>query len=116
MKVLHCLVLHHSRKIFPAVFFIIVAIFLSGCNQKIPEEKFADIYIDLLKKQAVLGNERKMTDSLLADIFKKYNVDKIQYTKTLEYYNEDAERWEAFFLLVQDKLKKMQDTVKTKKM
>lgn len=36
-------------------------------------------------------------DSLREAVFKKYNVTEELYKTTLDYYNQDTDRWENFF-------------------
>lgn len=77
----------------------LLAAFLSNCsnNEVIEEDKFIKIYTDIIIAQDSIENDPEKLDSLRSEVFKKYNIDQIQYEKTIEYYNEDPERWKSFF-------------------
>lgn len=36
-------------------------------------------------------------DNVKKEVFQKYNTSDKEYQNTLNYYNEDPEKWEAFF-------------------
>jgi hypothetical protein len=91
-------------------FFIIIFylsssfLFLSCADDKTinDEEKFAKVYVDLL-----INEEQNHSDSLKIksgrdNIFKKYGITQNQYEATINYYNEDPERWREFFVKVND--------------
>jgi hypothetical protein len=70
-----------------------------GCSDEkiIKQEKLVLIYSDLLIAQDTVSLDAKGVDSLRQSVFKKYNVTEKDYQNTIEYYNEDLERWEEFF-------------------
>lgn len=78
----------------------IISVFFIGCrNEDIVEDenKFAAIYVDL-----VIVNETYQGDSLLINsrtdsVFNAHGVTEKQYRSTIEYYQQDPERWEQFF-------------------
>jgi Domain of unknown function (DUF4296) len=70
-----------------------------GCNKEkvIEEDKLVLIYSDMLIAQDTVTLSSAGLDSLREAEFKKYNVTRELYKKTLDYYNQDSERWESFF-------------------
>lgn len=89
------------------ILLVIAATFLTGCEEKkiIQEEKFIDVYSDLIIAQdtsTVSNNFQR--DSIQQIIFKRYSVSKDEYSSTVEYYSEEPARWEKFFNTVIDSL------------
>ncbi|HSP88987.1 MAG TPA: DUF4296 domain-containing protein [Ignavibacteriaceae bacterium] len=78
---------------------LLFSILINNCsdNKIIEQDKFVLIYSDMLIAQDTVSIDEKGADSLKLSIFKKHNVTKNDYEKTIEYYNEDLERWEEFF-------------------
>jgi len=74
-------------------------ILFSSCGNKneIPEEKFIQVYVDLVIAQDTTGATRDGMDSLKKDIFTKHRITEDQYIATVHYYNEDPDRWKDFF-------------------
>lgn len=83
------------------VYFLVTAlpIFLLGClgSDKIPENDFIKIYTDIIIVQDTLKLSGEELLQQKKTILKKYNFTEQQYENTIEYYNEDADRWENFF-------------------
>jgi len=79
------------------IFFL--AVFIFGCSKDdiLPEDKFRKIYIDILVTQDTLTDNSISTDSLKTLILQKYNVTDSIYSKTIEYYNNNPDKWEKFF-------------------
>ena len=95
-------------------------VLFSACqNQnRINEDKFVKIYTDMVIAQDSII-DRKTPDSLQVvnprtnarnEILKRYNVSLDQYQSTVDYYNQDPERWQTFF----DKVIAEVDSMKTK--
>jgi hypothetical protein len=78
--------------------FLLLLFLLSfaGCSQKINEDKFILIYSDLIIAQDTAKVNNNL-DEIKNMVFKKYNVSEKEYTETLNYYNSDPRKWEAFF-------------------
>jgi hypothetical protein len=72
---------------------------LSGCdtNKIIEEEKFIEIYTDIIIAKDTVSETTMSKNALIKSILVKYNVTFDEYKTTVEYYNEDSERWEKFF-------------------
>jgi len=87
--------LHQKIKLFAAV---ILFVSLS-CNQTklIDEEKFVLIYTDLLIYKDTASVDNLNNEAVLKSVLKNHNVSFEEYKSTVEYYNQDAERWEKFF-------------------
>ncbi|MEO8398210.1 MAG: DUF4296 domain-containing protein [Ignavibacteriaceae bacterium] len=75
-----------------------IFIFVSCSKQKIiPENIFVKIYTDLVVAQDTALVDSVSSKNLREKILKKYNVKLEDYQQTINYYNEDPERWQVFF-------------------
>jgi hypothetical protein len=88
------------------IFLLTVSIFSCSKDDILPEDKFANIYIDILVAKDTLTDNSLSTDSLKTLVLQKYNVTDSIYTKTLEYYNNNPDKWEIFF---EDAIKQVQE-------
>ncbi len=79
------------------IFFLTVFIFSCSKDDILPEDKFRKIYIDILVTQDTLADNPISNDSLKTLILQKYNVTDSIYSKTIEYYNNNPDKWENFF-------------------
>lgn len=72
--------------------------FLFGCENKniIDEEKFVQIYAEWLTSSEA-DSSSSVSNLKLNKILEKYQVDFKEYQTTIEYYNQDSQRWERFF-------------------
>lgn len=93
------------------LFGVIVLLFFS-CSEKeiLSEEKFIEIYVDILVAQDTLSEESVNMDSLNTIILNRHKTSDLVYRNTVNYYNESAERWEQFF----DKVVVYVEALKTK--
>lgn len=62
-----------------------------------PEDKFIKIYVDILVAQDTTGDKSITKDSLKTIVLQKYEVKDSIYSKTIDYYNTNPEKWEKFF-------------------
>ena len=83
----------HIRDKFLLLLFIFV---LTGCSNRINEDKFILVYSDLVIAQDTLKTNNNL-NAIKSTVFRKYNVTEKEYTETLKYYNSDPRKWEAFF-------------------
>lgn len=85
-----------------------MTVFIFSCSKKdiLPEDKFIKIYIDILVAQDTLADNSISNDSLKTLILQKYNVSDSIYTKTIEYYNYNPDKWENFF---EDAIKQVEE-------
>ena len=74
-----------------------VIIFSCSKDDILPEDKFIKIYIDILVAQDTLTDNSISNDSLKILILQKYNVSDSVFTKTIEYYNYNPDKWKIFF-------------------
>lgn len=82
-----------SKKTIILLFFSFLI--LTGCKTKrIDEDKFIKIYTDIIIMKDTTGIS---IDNVKKEVFQKYNTSDKEYQNTLNYYNEDPEKWEAFF-------------------
>lgn len=82
-----------SKKTIILLFFSFLI--LTGCKPKrIDEDKFIKIYTDIIIMKDTTGIS---IDNVKKEVFQKYNTSDKEYQNTLNYYNEDPEKWEAFF-------------------
>ena len=83
----------HLRDKFLLLLFLLS---FAGCSNKINEDKFILVYSDLVMAQDTLKGNFKQSE-IKNLVFKKYNVSEKEYNETLNYYNSDPRKWEAFF-------------------
>ena len=83
----------HFRKVF---FLLLILFSFAGCSHKISEDKFILVYSDLVIAQDTLKGNLKQGE-IKNLVFKRYNVSENEYTETLNYYNSNSRKWEAFF-------------------
>ncbi|MCH7964488.1 MAG: DUF4296 domain-containing protein [Bacteroidetes bacterium] len=100
-----------ETKIITIIFLLSVFIFSCSKDDIIPEDKFTKIYIDILVAQDTLTDNSISNDSLKTLILQKYNVTDSIYTKTIEYYNYNPDKWENFF---EGAIKQVQELKATK--
>jgi hypothetical protein len=75
---------------------LLIVLILTGCSNRLNEDKFILVYTDLIIAQDTLGAKFKL-DEVKKDVFKKHNVTDREYENTLKYYNSEPKKWEAFF-------------------
>ena len=83
--------------------FLIFIFFSCSDGKIIPEEKFVNVYTDLVIAQ----DTSKVKNHDI--IFRKYNITVDEYEKTIEYYNEKPERWIKFFDSVIQKVENLKE-------
>ena len=90
-----------SKIKFQTLFSIILftTLFNIACEKKspIPEEKFIEVYVDLLIVQDTTRTDSLSLDSLQSIVFTKHNITTKAYDETISYYNSEPKRWEEFF-------------------
>ena len=69
---------------------------LSGCSNRINEDKFVLVYSDLVIAQDSTGMNFKQ-DAAKAMVFKRYNISAKEYDATVAYYNANPKKWDQFF-------------------
>ncbi len=89
---LHCFLF---LTILPAFVFFVS----SGCGESkiIEEEKFIQIYTDILVAENTVSGSAFSNETILKRTLKKYNVTLEEYKATIQYYNQDSDRWQIFF-------------------
>jgi hypothetical protein len=85
---------------------LIVFIFSCSKDDIIPEDKFINIYIDILVAQDTLTDNSISNDSLKTLILQKYNITDSIYTNTIEYYNNNPDKWGRIF---EDAIKQVEE-------
>ncbi len=85
-----------------------MTVFIFSCSKDdiIPEDKFIKIYIDILIAQDTLTDNSISNDSLKTLVLQKHNVTDSLFTKTIEYYNYNPDKWEKFF---EDAIKQVEE-------
>ncbi len=91
-----------------------MTVFIFSCSKDdiIPEDKFIKIYIDILVAQDTLTDNSISNDSLKTLVLQKHNVTDSLFTKTIEYYNYNPDKWEKFF---EDAIKQVEELKATEK-
>ncbi|MBT8386607.1 MAG: DUF4296 domain-containing protein [Ignavibacteria bacterium] len=77
----------------------VIFLLLSSCSEEevIPEEKFIQVYVDLMIVQDTTRVNSMPLDSLKEIVFTKHNITSELYDKTVAEYNSSPENWEEFF-------------------
>ena len=88
------------------IFLLTVFIFSCSKDDVLPEDKFINIYIDILVAMDTLSDSSISNDSLKTLILEKYNVTDSVFTKTIEYYNYNPDKWKIFF---EDAIKQVEE-------
>ncbi|GAB4299947.1 MAG: hypothetical protein Kow0098_26880 [Ignavibacteriaceae bacterium] len=85
--------------IFISVLFFSLPAFLPSCSEKniIPEDDFVKIYAGLVIQQDTTQADFNEMKSLRSELLGQYGYNEEFYKQTIEYYNQQPERWEAFF-------------------
>lgn len=104
--------LQFETKNITIIFLLTAFIFSCSKDDILPEDKFIKIYIDILVAQDTLSDSSISNDSLKTLILGKYNVTDSVFTKTIEYYNYNPDKWENFF---KDAIKRVEELKATEK-
>ena len=77
---------------------IFLFFFLLSCDEgpPIPDEKFMELYVDLLIIQDTTTTNFSL-DSVKTLVLDRHNVSPEQYDSTIGYYNSRPEKWIVFF-------------------
>ena len=78
---------------------LLVIIGLSQCTKKssIPEKQLIKIYVNILVAQDTISDKSITLDSLRHIVLNNYNVSDNSYKESIQYYNQDPEKWNDFF-------------------
>ncbi|MBT8379865.1 MAG: DUF4296 domain-containing protein [Ignavibacteria bacterium] len=81
------------------IFPISTLLLLTNCSDKAPieEEKFIQVYVDLLILQDTTATNDTNLTSLKGIVLSKHNVTAEDYKNTIDYYNSSPKKWEEFF-------------------
>lgn len=93
---------YSNRHIFTIILslLIIMPAFLNSCrNEDIVdnEDKFAAVYVDLLIVNEKYHGSTELINSKTDSVYKSHGVTEEQYKSTIQYYQENPERWKQFF-------------------
>jgi hypothetical protein len=79
--------------------FIVSSLLLLGCDKAppIPDEKFLELYVDLLIIQDTTTTTNFSLDSVKTLVLDRYKVSSQQYDQMIEYYNSQPDKWIVFF-------------------
>lgn len=72
-------------------------LFFTGCNDRIPQEKFKEVYKDLLIGQDSLGRDPEAVIKIKDGLYKKHNITKDQFDQTVQYYKDNPKEWEYLY-------------------
>lgn len=80
-------------------FFLLLLTLIAGCNQDkiIDENKFIMVYSDLIIAKDTTSSQIQSSDAILKKILAKNKIEIADYKATIDYYNQDSQRWESFF-------------------
>jgi hypothetical protein len=82
------------------LFFVVpLLIFLASCDDEppIPQEKFMEVYVDLLIVQDTTTENPFNLDSVKTLVLQKYNLTVEDYDSNINYLNAEPEKWMEFF-------------------
>ncbi len=82
--------------VFFVFFFLIISIGILSCKKSssIDEKKFIKIYADMIFMQ----DTSSLSQSIIKQkVLKRFNIKETDYDATVEYYNNDPEKWQKFF-------------------
>ena len=87
-----------SFSLFP-ISIAIIFLLSSGCDQNkvIEEGKFIEIYTDIIIAKDTTSGKSQTKDAVIKGVLAGHNVTFDDYKSTVQYYNQDSERWEKFF-------------------
>lgn len=91
-------------------FFLLFILMLSNCKKEtsIPlspqHERFVQVYAELLKLKERLPPQHPGLFDSSQIILTKYRFTKEEYDRSVAYFNENPERWEAFYQEVLEQL------------
>lgn len=106
-----------------AYFFIILLVMLSiSCNRKnkdiIPEDKFADVLVDIHLMDATLNNhyirsklKENKIDVYYYSLFEKHDITREQFEASVEYYVDNIKKYKNVYAEVTKKLSQMETAV-----
>jgi hypothetical protein len=80
-------------------FLFIFALLFIGCDNKPPisENKFIQVYVDLLILKDTTNTTIYSFDSLKIKLFEKHDISSQQYNSTLDFYKSNPEKWQGIF-------------------
>jgi hypothetical protein len=85
------------RKNIPVFFLLFFPVIISCSDgRSIEEETLVKIYAEIVIADSKLPAVTNILEER-EKIFQKYGVTEAEYENSLQYYSEDAERWESFF-------------------
>lgn len=86
-----------AKKFYILIIFLVLI--FSACDEPppIPQEKFLEVYADLLIVQDTTTVSKFSLDSAKTLVLSKHNVTLEKYNANIEYYNSRPEKWIEFF-------------------
>lgn len=86
-------------KLMRSVFSFVLIFFFAACSseQIIDDEKFVEIYSEVLLAQTLEGGDPETTSKILEKICKRFNISIEQYESTVNFYKADYKGWDLFF-------------------
>jgi hypothetical protein len=85
-----------SQRLFLLVFFSTLLNLSCDENPPIAENKFMEVYVDLLISQDTTTSSYN-PDSLKSFVLTKHNIPEKEYDSMIDYYNQRPDKWIAFF-------------------
>jgi len=82
-------------------YWLLISLFLSlmSCDEgpPIPDEKFMELYVDLLIIQDTTTTANFSTDSVKTLVLDRYEISNAQYDSMIKFYNSNPDKWITFF-------------------
>lgn len=92
--------------------FLSILFFVCKSTNRIEEDEFVKIYSNLLVIKEIYRGDNKSYINARDSLYKAFKVNQIQIDNTLEYYNNDPERWKKFYSKVIEHLESNQVNIR----
>lgn len=92
--------------------FLSILFFVCKSTNRIEEDEFVKIYSNLLVIKEIYRGDNKSYINARDSLYKAFKVNQIQIDNTLEYYNNDPEKWKKFYSKVIEHLESNQVNIR----
>ena len=88
---------------------LLLSLILAGCSTPsvLEENKFIEVYTDLVIAQDTAISSGNDFNLVKDSVFKRHRITEKEYNETLDYYNQDPQRWDQFFNKVLKRLERL---------
>jgi tRNA A-37 threonylcarbamoyl transferase component Bud32 len=88
---------------------ILLSVLFAGCSTTpvLEENKFIVVYTDLVIAQDTAISSGNDFNVVKDSVFRRHRITEKEYNETLDYYNQDPQRWDQFFNKVLKRLERL---------